>query len=311
MYVNNFVNCLSAAAASGNFSIQLQSLNCSPNITLTLVATGTTAGMAPDEMALNAVTQFNTILIQNSAEYLSPKFSSQVPQAAWRVICTDHIITFFSESQFRLTISDNDTGASLVATHDPLLVTYTDLDSLVALMNIGASLTEAQKLLLIQQVSGLIVSYTNNLIVQAGYVQSFVGYYQKSFFLTLGNPIQSFDMPRVAPPGLNFGYLWWDFVISLYQWNLNPITGQLDFMNSQNLLNIMEPSSLQNQIKISYVAGEYHIPAQVLLVAVQLIKAIINDPIGVKSLKTGSFSVSYKDRSGIQAALALLDSYRL
>lgn len=311
MYVNSFINCLSAAAASGDWSVRLQSLNAGANVTLTLVATGTQAGWAPDQIAQNAVTQFQTLLIQNSVEYLQPRFSGQTPQAAWRVICTDHVITFFSESQFLLSIADNSPGASIVATHDPLLVTYTDLDSLVALMNIGATLTEDQKLLLIQQVSGLIVSYTNNLIVQAGYVQSWVGYYQKSFFLTLGNPIQSFDMPRVAPPGLNFNYLWWDFLVMWYQWNLNPITGQLDFMNSQNLLNVMEPSSLQNQIKISYVAGEYHIPAQVLLVAVQLIKAIINDPIGVKSLKTGSFAVQYRDRGGIQAALQMLDAYRL
>lgn len=311
MYTNLFTSILSAAASAGDFSVQLTSLNASANVTLTLTATGNTVGMAPDDMAANAVTQFRTELIQYGAAYDgAPVLSSDTPAATWRVMFTDHVITFFSECQFRLKLVTNSTGSEIVCGHEPLLVTLSDLDTYSTIMKLGASLSTEEKILLITTASGLITSYLNNLLVLAGYVKTEVGFYQRSFWLNQGLPVQSYDQPRICPPGL---LVWYPWIILLpwVRWSLNPETGEFFYQPNQNLLNYPEPSSLNYQFKCSYVGGNINLPAQVLIAMTMILKALVNDMGGAKSLKTGSFQISMKDRTPITEALALLDEFKI
>lgn len=311
MFTNLFCSVLSACASAGNFSVQLTSLNASANVTVTLSATGNTVGMSPDEMAANAITQFQTQLIQYGCIYNGePVLSQDVPAATWRVLNTDHVITFFSECQFRIKLYSNTTGAQIVTGHEPMLITLADFNTYANIMKVGgANLTDEEKLLLITTASGLVTSYLNNQLVLAGYVKTETGCYQKSFFLNQGLPVQSFDPPKIAPPGMYF--MWWYVVLPWVRWNLNPETGELYYQPSQNLLNWPEPSSLGYQIKISYVAGNLNLPAQVLIAMTMLIKSIVNDMGGAKSLKTGSFQVVMRDRTVIQEALSILDEFVL
>ncbi len=311
MFTNLFLNFMSAPASGGSISLNLQSFNASANVNLTLTASGLTTGMAPDVCAQTAITQLNTQLTQYGINFGIPQITGQIPSALFRLARTEHIINFFSECQFTLVVDSNDTGASISVTHEPLLVTLDKFSSLFGLIKGGATLSTDEKLLLIETISGMITSYCNNNIAIAGYVQSFNGFYQRSFFLNLGLPIQHFDPPRIAPPTIGMYLVWtlWYLVYPWLRWNLNPITGELFFQPNNNLINNMEPSSLNNQIKISYQAGEFYLPAQLLLCFTQIAKSILNDPIGVKSLKTGSFAVQFKDRGPIQTALALLDNY--
>ncbi len=311
MYLNLFTSILSAAASSGDFSVQLTSLNASANVTLTLTATGNTVGMAPDDMAANAVTQFRIELLQYGALYDgAPVLSQDPPPATWRVLLTDHVITFFSECQFRLKLLENDTGAEIVCSHEPLLTTLVDLTVYSNLMKVGATLTTEEKILLITTASGLITSYLNNLLVIAGYVKTETGFYQRSFFLNQGLPVQSWDPPRIAPPGIGIWYNWL-YIMAWVRWNMNPETGELFYQPNQNFLNVPEPGSLNYQFKCSYTAGLVNLPAQVLIAMTMIIKAIVNDMGGAKSLKTGSFQITLKERTPIIEALAMLDDYKL
>lgn len=311
MYLNLFCNVLSAAASAGDFSVQLTSLNASANVVVTLTATGNTAGMPADDMAANSITQFQTQLIQYGCAYDgAPVLSTEVPVASWRVMWTDHVVTFFSECQFRLKISSNTTGATIVASHEPLLITLDDFDTYSNLIKTGATLTEAEKILLITSASDQVTSYLNNLLVVAGYVRTEVGFYQRSFFLNQGFPVQSFDPPKIAPPGL---FTWYAYFILLpwIRWSLNPDTGELFYQPNQNLLNWPEPSSLNYQFKCSYTAGNLNLPAHIIIAMAMLIKAILTDPGAAKSLKTGSFQIQYRDRSAILSALQMLDDLKL
>lgn len=311
MYTNLFCSILSQAAATGSFSVQLTSLNASANVTLTLTATGNTVGMAPDDMSANAVPQMITQLIQYAAAYDgAPALSQDTPAATWRVMFTDHIITFFSECQFRLKLLSNDTGAEIVCTHEPLLVTLDDLTTYSNLMKLGATLTTDEQILLITTASGLITAYLNNLLVLAGYVKTETGFYQRSFWLNQGLPVQSWDPPRIAPPGIGIWYNWL-YLMAWVRWNMNPETGELFYQPNQNFLNVPEPGSLNYQVKVSYTAGLVNLPAQVLIAMTTIIKAIVNDMGGAKSLKTGSFQVTLKERTPILEALAMLDDFKL
>lgn len=313
MFTNLFLNFMSAPASGGSISLNLQSFNASANVNLTLTASGLTTGMAPDVCAQTAITQLNVQLTQYGINFGIPQITGQIPSALFRLARTEHIINFFSECQFDLTVETNTTGAFIEVNREPILATLDDFSSLSSLMAAGATLTDAEKVLLLKVASGLITSYTNNLLVIAGYVQSFNGFYQRSFFLNLGLPVQSFDPPRIVPPTIGMYMVWtlWYLVYPWLRWNLNPITGELFFQPNNNLINNMEPSSLNNQIKVSYQAGEWKIPPAVLLCLTQICRAIINDPNGAKSLKTGSFSVSFREKTPIQMALVLMDDYIL
>ncbi len=309
MFTNLFLNFLNAPASTGSIDVNLQSYNASSNVNLTLTATGLTSGMAPETCAYTAITQFNTQIIQYGLVFAVPQLSNEVPSALFRLSRTDHVIDFFSECHFNIDVTSNTTGAYIETTSRPILSTLTSFSNLVNLMALGAPLTDAEKITLLTVASGLITDYTNNLIVTAGFVQTYNGFYQRSFFLSLGNPVQSYDTPRVAPPGLYF--YWWFIILPWIRWNLNPITSELYYQPNQSILNWPEPSSLNYQIKIGYTAGNFKIPPTVVLCLSQLAKAIINDANGVKSLKTGSFSVSFREKTPIQTALALMDDYVL
>lgn len=311
MYSNLFLNFMSATASSGSISLNLQSFNASANVSLSLAATGLTSGMTPEACAISAISQLNTQITQYGVQYAVPQITGETPAALFRLARTEHIVNFFSECQFDLTLTENDTGASISVTREPLLVTLDKFTSMFGLIKGGATLSTDEKLLLIETISGLITSYCNNNFAIAGYVQSFNGFYQRSFFLNIGLPVQSFDAPRVAAPTVGLGFVWylWYLIYPWLRWNLVPETGELFFQPNNNILNNFEPSSLNNQIKISYIAGNWKLPAQLLLCFTQLAKSIINDPMGVKSLKTGSFSVQWRDRGSIPAALSLLDDF--
>lgn len=311
MFTNLFLNFMSAPASSGGITLNLQSFNASANVNLTLSATGLTAGLAPDSCAITAINQLNTQLTQYGIQYSVPQITGEIPGALFRLSRTEHIINFFSECQFDLTLDSNDTGASISVTREPLLVTLDKFTTMFGLIKGGATLSTDEKLLLIETISGMITAYCNNNFAIAGYVQSWNGFYQRSFFLNLGLPVQSFDPPRLAPPILGLGIQWylWYLVYPWIRWNLVPETGELFFQPNNNIINSFEPGSLNNQIKISYVAGEWKLPAQLLLCFTQLAKTILNDPMGVASLKTGSFQVQFRNKTPIETALALLDDY--
>lgn len=313
MFTNLFVSFLSAAASAGSIDFTLRSYNASANVTLALTATGFTSGMAPDQCAISAINQLSTQITQYGLQYAVPQITGEIPAALFRLNRTEHIVNFFSECQFSLIIDSNDTGASVSVTHEPLLVTLDKFTSLFGLIKGGATLTTDEKLLLIETISGIITSYCNNNFAIAGYVQSFNGFYQRSFFLNLGLPVQSFDPPRLAPPIIGLGLQWylWYLVYPWVRWNLVPETGELFFQPNNNIINSYEPGSLNNQVKVSYVAGEFYLPSQLLFCFTQIAKSILNDPLGVASLKTGSFQVQFRGKTAIEAALAYLDDYIL
>lgn len=313
MFTNIFCNILTQTLASGTISAQLQTFNASANVNLTLSATGLTAGLTPSQCAYSIITQFNQDLTNYGIQYSTPQTTGEIPAALFRLSRTEHVVNFFSECQFDLTIITNDTSAYVEISDKPYLSTLSQFQSMVGLINFGASLTDEQYLLLLKTASGLITSYTQNLIVLAGYVQSFNGFYQRSFFLSTGLPVQSYDSPRIATPNLGLESTWyvWTLVCPWMRWNLTPETGELFYQPNQNLLNYPEPSSLGYQIKISYTAGNWKIPPAVLLALTQIGKAIINDPGSVKEIKTGSFSTTFRDRSAITSALQLLDDLKL
>lgn len=298
MYLNLFQSFLSSASASGGFSVQLQTFNAESNITLTLVATGITAGMGETDMAQTANTQFQTQLIQYGILYSGvPAFSSQTPQASFRIFNTDHVLTYWSEALFKLTLVTNTTGAQIKCDHEVYLITLTDFDSLVGVVDIGnTTLTTNQKILLIKVASSQLTSALNNNFVICGFTNTTTGSWQTAIFLRGGRPVIDWDAPHVAFPSAIPYSLYPEAPNPKLLWSLNPLTGQLFYKAWQNVANIVEPWSLNNECKTSYYAGNFNLPGALLFGIIQIITATLENRAGIKSIKTGSFETVFLDR---------------
>jgi hypothetical protein len=210
-----------------------------------------------------------------------PLFSSQLGCPTFRVNCSAHVITIFNASETPSLITVN-----RAMNDGPLTgLTLTDVS--------GQTLSNTQIAALIEFASAKVVAAINNQICLATYIHEDVGSYQKSFFL--------------RPPVIYFDGVWSKrpYSFSLYGiflggsssiiWNLNRSSGELAYIPAQNCYYSYEPTSPENEIKISYVAGYYRIPIAVEIGVLNYMVYLLENKADVKSLKAGTWAVEFKD----------------
>jgi hypothetical protein len=228
-----------------------------------------------------------------------PQFSSQLGCPTFRVNCSAHIITIFSEADYLLTVTDEGTGMIFNVGETPSLLTVEramndgPLTGLTLTDVSGQTLTNNQIATLIEFGSARVIQAINNQICLATYIHEDVGTYQKSFFLR--KPVVYFDGVWAKRP----------YTFSLYGiflggsaaiiWNLNRSSGELAYIPSQNCYFDYSPSSPENEIKISYVAGNYKIPVAVEIAVLNYMVYLLENKADVKALKAGTWEVQFKD----------------
>lgn len=326
-----FVSFLSNAASSGSINLTLQTNNplfqeTSPvatytpiNTTIALSVTGVIQGMDPVSIANLANTQFNTQLLQASAVYAgSPVFSSQIPNATFRIGQTDHVLSFFSQSLFTITASSNTTGAIVNLGPKPSLVTTGYIRSNAGLAAVplvdvnGVTLTDTQLAFMSSVMSSQLITLLGmNYIVICTFLLEETGNYQLELDLTGGIPGIWFDGIRVKRP----------YSVSLYGtlvgdstsivWNYITKRGKLRYIPAQNLTNTYEPTFWGNELKVSYVAGNNHIPDAIGYGILRLLGAGLQNRYGIASLKTGSFDVKYFNQQLLDQIVSELYFYNL
>lgn len=308
------------AASSGGFSVTLQTIDAKYNLLQTMAVTGINLNDSPATIAYNAQAQLTTQLIQYGINFSgnpvftslgiidpsgSPNFSSQLGLATFRITQSDHILCFFSEADYNLTVTNDTTGCFQYVSDVPLLATlaqinaYGPISGLVLETVAGAQLTDDQVAYLIELASGQLITILNNNIVVCTYVHEAIGYWQRSFFLREGIPGIYFDGVRVKPSTsvLMYGVLVGNSLSM--NWNYKRATGELNYIPSQNLVGSWEPSAMGNEIKISYVAGNYHIPKAILLGLIELMTAVLENKGDISELKAGTWSVKFNNNNPI------------
>lgn len=312
-----FLNLESVAASSGSLVVNLKTSDSIVNINQSLTATGLVAGQSPESMVAAMVTQFNIQLIQYGLNYTgSPIFSSYLAQydvqqatpATFRITYTDHVICFFSESSFVLSVLADGTGCNpVVSTLTPLLATLQTFKNFAPIEGLDLNnLSDQTILYLIQLSSANLINLLNNKLVRCTFVHEDNGNWQKSFFLRQALPAVFFDGVRSRRPdsfslyGSLVGYT------TSLAWSFNHGTGELRYIPTQNLVFDYEPAGGNNEIRISYVAGNMNIPIAILSGLMALAKASLQG-LGVGSnvqeLKTGTFSVRFKNGMTIGQAI--------
>lgn len=288
------------------------------NVTLQLAVTGLNISDTENTTAYKIWSQINTQLTQYGAQYSgSPIFSSQIPYPTFRTFPSSHIVSFFSESQFNITVAASgiDPGCILNIDSTPSLATCAQIAPIASINSVllrditGTTLTNVNLALAVKIASArLINGLRGNNIVTCGFLHEDKGNYQRSMWLRRGIPGIYFDPIRVKRPYSVslFGTMVGDSTSVV--WNYIKATGELQYIPAQNLINTYEPTFLQNEIKVSYVAGNWVIPPLITYAITTLIGSALQSRAGIRALKTGSFDVQYFPFSTLQEVLIELNN---
>lgn len=323
---------MSQAGASGGYTVTLQTIDAQTNLLQSLAVTGISLADSPTTIALKSQAQLTTQLSQYGILYSgspvftsngiidfsnSPNLSSQLGMATFRITQSDGILCFFSEANFILTISNDTTSSNATVSDVPLLATLAQITSdgpiagLVLETVDGTSLTQAQIISLVEAASAKLISILNNKVVICTYIHEDIGFWQRSFFLREGIPGIYFDGVRVKPSS---SIQWFGVLVGAslsLAWNYVRTTGELNYIASQNLVSTYEPSGMGNEIKISYVAGNFHIPKSIIYGVISLMTSILENKGDIAELKTGTWSVKFKDDPLIDRLREELSQYGL
>lgn len=302
---HQFLSFLNRPSGTGTLDITLQSFDAATTSLITLSVTGMTA-TSPQTNAYVAWQQINTQLIQYGLAYTGspvftsstlldpnqPTFSNLLAQGNYRVHQSTHVLSFFSEAPFSLSVCSNTPGLMVVASNNPVLVTLDQAKAYAPLTQTDLSgFTDDQINKLMEIASARLVSVLNNNIVVCTYVHSEVGFMQRSIWLREGLPGLYYDGVRVKKPSQIYTF---PILGTSLNWNYNKDTGELNWMLANNIVDLGEPTAMGNEIKVSYVAGNFSIPSDIVFGLVGYAQSILEATGNIASLKTGTWAVKFK-----------------
>lgn len=309
----NYLSVLTPAG-TGDLVLSLETFNAANNISLTLTVT---SGAAQDEItyARSIHQQVQVQLIQASANYGGlPVFSDQAPYATFVLARTDHVVSFWSQAEFRLQVVSNAAGAEIQISSAPTFLTLSMASAMAPLVGVEftdfneVSLTESQIMLLLQMASDQIARLLNNNIVMSNYLHEHVGNMQGSMSLSKG-PINTWDVPYIRRP-----YVILITAIPLGQTALSyTVLRKLKIVNyrfDNELIDTTDPFEMNNEIRMTYRAGLMNIPKIIQEKVLQISSLLLSDN-NIKTLKGGSFAVEFRLPTEVLASIAVeLRSYR-
>lgn len=292
---------MTIAASSGDIEFTLTTYDAQTNVTIIANATGISSGNEEIPIAKRIYDQLSIIIDQYDATYSKiPSLIQNGPQATFQLTRTDHCICFYSETQFSLEISNNDTGTIFVIDTVPVLSTVDDAISYGGLIGQDYSSytnTQISQLLLIS--SAELIAYMKNPIVASTYRFQYWGDWSESVQLDM-RPLISVDPPYIIRPDILTFLTQTSIPEPTLIYDIEFKTGWIAYKYSQNVFNSYEPFDDNNDWRLTYIAGEKAIPALVKK-ALALLAGFITDGSfdGVDSLQGGTFKVGFssgKDR---------------
>lgn len=300
-----FISVLDMLSGSGTHSLNiiLTSYNAVPNIAITAVATGNSS-LTQVQLAKNIEAALIAELTDEDALFQGePVFSGTTPPALFKVTRTDHVVAIWSQAQFEIEVTLNPVANTVLHSHDlnwgstPCLMTMDDLETLAALYAIdledsnGNDLTNLQKAILILRASARLISILRNNIVISTYLHEEIGRMTNNIKL-LKHPVVSYDSPKVRTPGM-FTLL--GVIRTISSFNVTS-KGWVNFQQANTLIDVNPPFDWNNQIRMTYQAGQWHIPEiikdKLMVLMVNLLEAGDSGS-GIKVLQAGTGKVEY------------------
>ena len=283
---NNYPSC----PESNNFGFN--------NITITGVITGLNPSQTESQMALTIFTQASSIIASAGYYYNgAPLAVPDPPYPSWRLVQTGHVVNIWSQSQFTLDITADNTGSYYSITDTPTLTTVADalkfgpVTNQYFQNNVGGPLTTIQIADLMTATSAYVTEILKNPVVQGCY------YYEAwtNFIngIQLQNyPIQYMDNPYILRPTIITNLTLSATADLDSRYFIDSATGWVQFRFAQDMLFNFEPFDMNNQWRCTYIAGYLQIPTAIKL-AVVAMSYQLQTQSNVQELRGGSFVVRF------------------
>lgn len=322
MLTNQFLSVMASAASAGNLTLILETYDLQANITLSLSVSGITGTETENQLAFKCFTQMNTILSQNNYSYpnVPPSgqdttiqqyisFPDQPMYPSFALTRTDHVMCVSSQCDFSLLITTNTTGAKIVVSSDPALLTVTQARNLRLGLRAnyedmdGTPYTDDQLIQIIQAASSNLCSYLKTYVVATTYMYGEVTQGTKSVFTPKGPIIDFFPPVARRPNGIftiMIGIIWGSYKSNFA---VDKERNEIYYRYAQDFLFNLEPFDDGNEIMIPYIAGYKKIPPIIQASVVNVMNIIGIDE--YDSLQGQSFKVTMHDKTEIYKQLAL------
>lgn len=320
MEARQCINIMTPPASGGSISFQFQTYNANPNITIVATVTGVDATNSEEDLAANIAYQLGTIQIQNQVDFEGnvDLVTNPPPDANFYLSRTDHVINVFSQSQFSVKVTANNTGADVEITPDPILVKLSDAKAFGPSVgnnwvdsSTGIALTNSQIITALRLSSSYLVSVLRNRIVKSMYILQILGNWTISV-QTQKKPIIRVFNPLLRRPDVpTFLDLSSQLVDPLSVYDVQDDEGWIAYRYAQEVFNALEPFDKDNTWRLAYEAGYHNIPDAIKFAIIRL--AYIQQRFSnVKSLKGGTSEIVYgTTNSDVQILFRVLGDYAL
>lgn len=299
MQNNYFCSVMTPAASNGSVSFNFQTLNATPNVSLTVQVTGITTSMSEKQIAYSICTQTSGAFYSNGILFqgvISPIINPV--SGNFQTANTDHVVSYFSQAQYSITQVADTTGANYYLDATPVFSTVAEALSYGPLANAllqscgGGSLSTQQVVDLLAMSSSEIAETLNNNIVSCFYVYYFSTLMTNA--LKLPNvPVQSYWNPYILRPTiiqLATQVATFDLASN---YNIDYDTGWLTFRFAQDLLFNYEPFDYQNLFYLAYSAGWNFLPRSIKTACLKYAFLLQTDTY-TRSLSDGVVKIEYE-----------------
>lgn len=292
---------MTPAASSGTVSLYLQTYDAAPtNVAFAIQVTGITTSMDEIAIAYQFHSQMACAIYLNNCTYMgTPAFSCEPYQAQFQVTRTENSVCLWSQARFRLYTTADTTGGIYRLAPNPLLLTVAEARRKGAIGGVcwvnwydNSAFSSSEISDAIEEASAELIGYLQNNIVISTYLFEMRGK-QVSRVFTRPLPGIYNDPPIIRRKNLYEVYSIPQYSALAYNWVRS--TGELEFRFAQTYINAGEPFALDNEIRMTFIAGETFIPNAIKKAVVQLAGIAMLGRAGIESFGGATFKMTLRE----------------
>lgn len=302
---STFISITTPPSSDGSLSFSLDTFDAETNVSLNLTISGILSSYDEEETATLIYTSLSSQL--SSYAYSGEAVFSDSPfVATFRVHKTQHVVSIWSQCGYELQLQTNTCGAVAKVSTAPVLMTvskarsFANIKGFQLVSGTGVSLTDSEVTELLLRSSVQICSYLRCKVAITTYLNSFRGQDNKSVFTT-PTPGINRDVVRVRRKAYINLYTNPTYMTFTFFWN--RMTGELNYRPTSNVVNTKAPWDLDNEAHLTFTAGWYVIPEDILWVITDLNEMSLLGINNLKELKGGSGDIVFQDASSIYARI--------
>lgn len=300
-----FISTTVSPSVSGLLEFSLETYDAGTNISISLEVSGVQASDTEEDLA-ERIYDSMTVLLSGYAYTGTPVFSDDPFEAEFRVSRTQHIVSIWSQCGYDIKLTSNTTGALVKVSTTAALTTVSRAQELANIKGYplnganGVPLTNQDITDLIIKGSLQICSYLRCKVAITTYLNMYRGQDNKSVFTT---PTPGISRDNVAVRRKAYINLYTNPTYMTWAFSWNRMTGELNYRPTSVIVNTKSPWDLDNEAQVTFTAGWYVIPEDIVWALTDLNEVNILGYNNIKSLKGGTGEIVFQDSANIYSRI--------